>query len=82
VAVTPPSNLAEAPPRISAIGEPCFALSNISKSFPGVRALSGVSLALYPGEVVALIGENGRGEIDPRQDHDRDPAAIGGVNTA
>ncbi|MGC2785714.1 MAG: ATP-binding cassette domain-containing protein, partial [Roseiarcus sp.] len=42
--------------------EPCFALSNISKSFPGVRALSGVSLALYPGEVVALIGENGAGK--------------------
>ena len=36
--------------------------SNISKSFPGVRALSGVSLALFPGEVTALIGENGAGK--------------------
>ena len=60
--MTPPSNLAEAAPRIPATREPCFALSNISKSFPGVRALSGVSLALYPGEVVALIGENGAGK--------------------
>ena len=42
--------------------EPRLTLSNISKHFPGVRALSGVSLALYPGEVTALIGENGAGK--------------------
>lgn len=41
---------------------PVLRLSGISKSFPGVRALSGVSLALYPGEVTALIGENGAGK--------------------
>ena len=47
----------------SAIADhPCFTLSGISKSFPGVRALSDVSLALYPGQVTALIGENGAGK--------------------
>ncbi|OHV85831.1 sugar ABC transporter ATP-binding protein [Ensifer sp. LCM 4579] len=42
--------------------KPAIALEGISKSFPGVRALSDVSLALYPGSVTALIGENGAGK--------------------
>jgi rhamnose transport system ATP-binding protein len=52
--VTNLSNPSDTPPRLT--------LSNISKNFPGVRALSGVSLSLYPGEVTALIGENGAGK--------------------
>ncbi len=32
------------------------------KSFPGVRALRGVSLAVVPGTVHALVGENGAGK--------------------
>ena len=39
-----------------------IALDGIAKTFPGVRALSDVSLALYPGEVTALVGENGAGK--------------------
>ncbi len=35
---------------------------NLSKSFPGVRALSNVNLGLKPGEVLAVIGENGAGK--------------------
>ncbi len=42
--------------------EPLLELRAIEKSYPGVRALKGVSLAVHPGEVVGLIGENGAGK--------------------
>jgi ribose transport system ATP-binding protein len=42
--------------------EPFLELRDIGKSYPGVRALDGVSLAVVPGEVVGLIGENGAGK--------------------
>jgi ribose transport system ATP-binding protein len=35
---------------------------NISKSFPGVKALEDVHLHVEPGEVLAVIGENGAGK--------------------
>lgn len=34
----------------------------ISKSFPGVKALDQVSLEFYPGQVNAILGENGAGK--------------------
>ena len=37
-------------------------MTHISKSFPGVRALEDVSLALAAGEVLAVVGENGAGK--------------------
>ena len=37
-------------------------MKNISKSFPGVKALDGVSLTVRRGTVHALMGENGAGK--------------------
>lgn len=37
-------------------------ISNVSKSFPGVKALSDVHLEVKAGEVHALVGENGAGK--------------------
>ncbi|MBV9333871.1 MAG: sugar ABC transporter ATP-binding protein [Candidatus Eremiobacteraeota bacterium] len=37
-------------------------MRGIGKSFPGVRALSDVSLTLNAGEVLVLVGENGAGK--------------------
>ena len=37
-------------------------MRNISKEFPGVKALDSVNLTLLPGEVHALLGENGAGK--------------------
>ena len=41
---------------------PILELIDICKSYPGVRALSNVNLAVARGEVVGLIGENGAGK--------------------
>jgi len=41
---------------------PLLEIRGVSKSFPGVRALTQVDLRLYPGEVLALLGENGAGK--------------------
>jgi len=37
-------------------------MRNISKSFPGVRALSDVSISVARGEVLGIVGENGAGK--------------------
>lgn len=44
------------------IVEPLLRMEHISKSFPGVKALSDVTIDLQYGEVLALVGENGAGK--------------------
>lgn len=41
---------------------PLLEMKNISKTFPGVKALDNVELRAYSGEVMALMGENGAGK--------------------
>ncbi|MFA5851570.1 MAG: ATP-binding cassette domain-containing protein, partial [Spirochaetales bacterium] len=41
---------------------PRVEMRSVSKSFPGVKANDCVDLDLYPGEVLALLGENGAGK--------------------
>ncbi|MGE5583114.1 MAG: sugar ABC transporter ATP-binding protein [Bacillota bacterium] len=41
---------------------PILKMEQISKSFPGVKALEDVDLQLYQGRVHALLGENGAGK--------------------
>ncbi len=42
--------------------QPILSLRGISKSFPGVRALTNIDLDIYPAEVHSLVGENGAGK--------------------
>ena len=43
-------------------GEHVLAMRNITKTFPGVQALSHVDFTLRSGEIHALMGENGAGK--------------------
>jgi ABC-type sugar transport system ATPase subunit len=42
--------------------EPLLDVRNISKTFPGLRALDAVSLSVGAGEILAICGQNGSGK--------------------
>lgn len=42
--------------------KPMLKMENVSKIFPGVKALDKVNIEAYGGEVTALMGENGAGK--------------------
>ena len=41
---------------------PVLSLSNVSKNFPGKSVLKSIDLQIAPGELVALVGNNGQGK--------------------
>ncbi|GHO55126.1 ATP-binding cassette domain-containing protein [Ktedonobacter robiniae] len=43
-------------------GQPILQMRGIGKHFGAVRALNNVDFEVYPGEVVALVGDNGAGK--------------------
>ena len=44
------------------IKELLWELKNVTKVFPGVKAINNLSLKIYSGEVHGMIGEHGRGK--------------------
>ncbi len=44
------------------VSTPLLAISGLSKSYPGVKAVDAVSLTVGRGEIHALLGENGAGK--------------------
>ncbi|MFC6172689.1 ATP-binding cassette domain-containing protein [Subtercola frigoramans] len=54
-------NSAVAEPR-GTTREPVLSLKGVSKGFGAVRALTDINLDIYPGEVVAIVGDNGAGK--------------------
>ena len=49
-------------PTHPATPRPLLRMEGIGKHFPGVQALKEVSLEVYPGECLGLVGENGAGK--------------------
>ncbi len=43
-------------------GEPLLELEDVRVAYGGIKALKGVSLKVFPGEIVAMIGANGAGK--------------------
>ena len=44
------------------VSKPFLEMIDISKSFPGVKALQNINIQVYGGKALALLGENGAGK--------------------
>ena len=44
------------------MSQPVMTFNNIVKEFSGVRVLHGVSVDIFAGEVMGILGENGAGK--------------------
>ena len=47
-------------------------VENVTKSYGATQALKGVSFSLSAGRTLAVVGDNGAGQVHPGQDPDRD----------
>jgi D-xylose transport system ATP-binding protein len=61
-APAPPPTATAVTPAADPAARPLVELRNIRVSFGGVHAVDDVSVSLYPGEVVGLVGGNGAGK--------------------
>ncbi len=57
-----PDRAPASPPAGEGSRTPLLRLAGIGKSFGPVQALTGIDLEIYPGEVLALVGDNGAGK--------------------
>lgn len=46
----------------NASSTPVLSVKNLTKAFAGKTVVNGVSFDIYPGEIIALVGENGAGK--------------------
>ncbi len=44
------------------VDQPILELKNVSSNYGNIRALKGISLKVFPGEIVTIIGANGAGK--------------------
>lgn len=47
---------------LNAKNQPIMAVKNLAKSYGSIEALCDVSLDIYPGEILAIVGDNGAGK--------------------
>jgi len=60
--IEPPGPVPEKTHDVDRSGEPVFELRNISHSYGRNKVIFDVNLSVWPGEVVALVGDNGAGK--------------------